>query len=252
MNLNKSDKSDKVSNDNIEAAAALGLKPPSEEPRIAEMTPMSFDEGYKTKILIVRHGESIGNATHTFLGHTNLDLSERGYRQAARTDELLADIKIDAVYTSDLIRAYNTALPHARRRGLTVIPQKELREMYAGEWENKKIEYILERYGDDFQLGWRAKFGVYAIPGGERPEDATERLYSAILKIAKENEGKTVLVGCHAAVIRLFFGRIRGIDPSELGQAFFYPTNASVNVVYFDGEKLIPGEYSHDAHLADI
>lgn len=233
------------------AEAALGLKKNTDK-KAADMTPMTFDERYKTKILLVRHGESIGNATRTFLGHIDLDLSERGYLQAARTDEFLADVKIDAVYTSTLIRAYNTALPHAKRRGIAIVPSPQLREMYAGDWENKKVEQIIEIWGDDFTEGWRGKFGVYTIPGGEEPTAATERFYCEVYKIAKENEGKTVLIGAHAAVIRLFFGKIRSIEPKDLADAFFYPTNASVSVVYFDGERLIPGEYSHDAHLSDI
>lgn len=234
------------------AEAALGLKKPVGEPLPADMTPVSFDERYKTKIIIVRHGESIGNAKRVFLGHTDRDLSERGYIQAARTDELLADVKIDAVYTSDLIRAYNTALPHAKRRGIEVIPSRELREMYAGEWENLNVDEIMERWEDGFVNGWRERFGVYTIPGGENPASVTDRLYNKIKEIAAENEGKTVLIGCHAAAIRLFWGKISGIEPEELAKAFPYPNNASVSVVYFDGERLIPGEYSHDAHLADI
>ena len=160
--------------------------------------------------------------------------------------------KIDKVYTSDLIRAYNTALPHAKRRGLDAVSQKELREMFAGEWENRKVEDIMDLYGDSFTVGWRENFGVYTIPGGESPDIAVNRFYNAVLKIAKYNEGKTVLIGSHAAVIRLFFGKIRNIAQKDLAAAFFYPTNASVSVVYFDGERLIPGEYSHDAHLSDI
>jgi broad specificity phosphatase PhoE len=242
-----------VTDEKINAAeAALGLKKAAGEHLTADMTPISFDERYKTKIIIVRHGESIGNATRVFLGHTDRDLSERGYLQAARTDEFLADVKIDAVYTSDLIRAYNTALPHAKRRNIEVIPSRELREMYAGDWENLKVDDIIERWEDGFIRGWREQFGVYTIPNGESPLSVADRLFGKISEIARENEGKTVLIGCHAAAIRLFWGKISGIPFENLANAFPYPNNASVSVVYFDGERLIPGEYSHDAHLSDI
>ena len=248
----KMQKNNDIAKENENAAeAALGLKKNTDK-KAADMTPMTFDERYKTKVLLVRHGESIGNATRTFLGHTDLDLSERGYLQAARTDEFLADVKIDAVYTSTLIRAYNTALFHAKRRGLEIIPSVQLREMYAGDWENKKVEQIIEIWGDDFTEGWTKRYGLYTIPNGEPPITVTERYFDEIMRIVKENEGKTVLIGCHAAAVRLLWGKITGTKLEKLADAYPYPNNASVSVVYFDGERLIPGEYSHDAHLSDI
>lgn len=75
---------------------------------------------FNTILLLVRHGESLGNARREFLGHTNKDLSELGYKQAEKTAEYLSKVKIDAVYSSDLIRAHNTALPHAKLRNLPV------------------------------------------------------------------------------------------------------------------------------------
>ena len=67
----------------------------------------------KTKIYFIRHGESLGNAARKILGHTDLDLSELGYRQAFATAEHLKDIHIDVIYSSDLMRAMHTAEPNA-------------------------------------------------------------------------------------------------------------------------------------------
>ena len=89
----------------------------------------------KTTLYLVRHGESIGNLQHRFLGHTNLDLSPRGYLQANATFEYMKGFQIDAVYSSSLMRAVNTVLPHAKHRGLEVIPMDALREVYIGIWE---------------------------------------------------------------------------------------------------------------------
>ena len=68
-----------------------------------------------TVFYLVMHGQSIGNALRTYLGHTNLDLSELGYEQAKITAEHLRNVPFDAIYSSDLLRAYHTALPTARR-----------------------------------------------------------------------------------------------------------------------------------------
>ena len=229
----------------------LGIKPMEKKP--PDMTPMTFDQRYKTKLLIVRHGESLGNATRTFLGHTDLDLSERGYAQAERTAEFLANEKIDKVYSSSLVRAYNTALPHAKLRGLCVVRSDQLRELYAGDWENMKVQDIIEKYGDLYTVEWRQRFGVCdKIPNAETVPQLAERIYKEILRIARDNEGCTVLIGTHAAAARAFFGKTMCIAQDELADILPFPDNASVSVVYFDGERLIPGEYSHSNHLTDI
>ena len=67
----------------------------------------------KTKIILVRHGQSQGNAIRVLLGHTDLDLTELGFRQAACTAEALRHERIDVIYSSDLKRAMSTARAHA-------------------------------------------------------------------------------------------------------------------------------------------
>ncbi len=223
-----------------------------EERPIADMSPLAFDERYATRILLIRHGQSLGNAVRRFLGHTDLDLSELGYVQAQRTADLLADVTVSAVYSSPLIRAMNTAAPHAKMRGLDVIPASELKEMHAGEWENLYVSEIIERFGDMYHGPWTKEFGVFTIPGGEPCDEVANRFYNKILDIARAHQGKTVIVAAHAAAIRCFWGKLTGTAPQDLATAFSFPQNASVSVVYFNGERLIAGEYSHDKHLLDI
>ena len=221
-------------------------------PLTPDMTPIKLDGGYKTTLLLVRHGESQGNAKREFLGHTDKDLSPRGYQQAERCAEFLSYQEIDAIYSSDLKRAYNTAVPHAKMRNMKIEARKELREIYAGNWEGMRVEDIIAVNSHEFIDGWRAEFGTFRIPGGESVPEVAERIHSEIKRIAEENVGKTVLVTFHAAAIRAFFGKILNIPTGELADALWFPANASVSVVYYDGEKLIPGEYSHADHLLDM
>ena len=210
---------------------------------------LELDKSYNTTILLVRHGESIGNAERRFLGHTDLDLSEYGYSQAECTANFLSDITIDEVYSSSLIRAYNTALPHAKLRSLTVKKSDMLREIYAGSWEGMLVPDIISEYGTVYSVDWRESFGTFTVPGGESVVALGERIFGEILKIARENEGKTVLIASHAAAIRSFWGKMCDISPEALNDAIPFPINASVSVVYYDGNKLIPGVYSYSKHL---
>ena len=205
--------------------------------------------GEATRIIVVRHGESLANAKRIYLGHIDWDLSERGHDQARATAEWLKDEQIDAVYSSDLIRAYNTALPHAELRGLPVITREGLRELYIGDWEGVAIERLESEWHEDFNHGWRENFGTFTPPGGESIPAARERMYNAVLEIGRENIGKTVLIATHAAAIRAMWGKISGIAPERMGQDSSFPTNASVTRILFDGERLLPIEYSNDEHL---
>ncbi len=204
----------------------------------------------QTKVIIIRHGQSIANAQGICLGHTDWDLTDEGRKQAKIAAEYLKDEKIDAIYSSDLIRAYNTALPHAQLRGMEIVCSKQLREIYLGAWECKSHEEMHRLYPEEFTVGWRQNFGICQVPGGESVPAAGERLYKEICRIAALHPNGTVLVASHAAAIRSFWGKVAGILPEELNDAVNYPLNASCTTVIFDGETLIPVAYS-DAHYFD-
>ena len=207
----------------------------------------------RTKIILIRHGQSIGNLAKRFLGHTDLDLSELGYIQANCTAEHLKKEKIDAIYSSDLIRAYNTALPHAKIRGLDIISSVNLRETYVGEWENMLVDDIIEKWGREFFVDqWVNNFGRHIFPGGESTEQGGKRFFEEILRICSENEGKTILITAHAAVIRVFWALISNVSLDDICSKIAFPTNASYSVCYYNNGIITPFEYSNDAHLNGV
>ena len=201
----------------------------------------------KTRIYLVRHGESVGNAKRALLGHTNLDLSELGVEQAKKCAKALSSLKLDAIYSSDLIRAYNTALPHAALRSMDVVPMQTLREIYMGDWEGA---FVADLEGTElYELEWRKKFGTFKAPGGERVTDLADRIHNAVLELGKRHLGQTILIATHAAAIRSFYAKISGFKPEEWNDALPFPTNASYSVVEYENGRLIPCEYSSDKHF---
>ncbi len=203
-----------------------------------------------TTIYLIRHGESIGNATRIYLGHTNLDLTALGYSQAEATAKKLSHVPFSAIYSSDLLRAMHTAEPHARLRGFDVIPSSKLREMHVGEWEGAKVEELL--LDERFTKGWREKFGTFTFPGGENVQDAASRVYEALSEIAAKHDGETVAVAMHAAVIRAFWCKVIGAPKNEWAQTVAFPTNASYSIVEYENGQFKPKEYSCDEHLANV
>jgi broad specificity phosphatase PhoE len=214
------------------------------------MIKSDFEVKMATEILIIRHGQSIGNLKEIYIGRIDWDLSEHGFLQAEETAKALSDIKIDSVYSSSLLRAKNTALPHARLRSLEVITRDDLMEIALGSWEGMEIKDLEKT--DEFLHGWRENFGTFTPPGGEKVSDAADRFYNAVLEVARENEGKTVLIAAHAAVIRAFWGKVSSIAPSDVASRVKFPLNASVSRVEYKDGKLIPISYSDVTHLEKL
>ncbi|MBR2043324.1 MAG: histidine phosphatase family protein [Clostridia bacterium] len=202
------------------------------------------------RLIFIRHGQSLGNKEHIYLGHTDLDLSEMGYEQAFLVGEFLKTRKIDKIYSSDLMRAYNTSLPLAKC--LALIPEKRegLREIFAGEWENKAYENLIESYPVSYGI-WQNDVGNAHPDGGESVAELQKRIINEVVAIANENDGKTVAIFTHATPIRSFFAFVRGLNTGEI-KNMPWATNASVSEAEFSHGEFREISYSVDAFLGKI
>ena len=204
------------------------------------------------KLIIIRHGESASNVKNIIAGHMNVPLTDLGLEQAEQTAAHLAPEQIDAVYSSDLKRAFDTALPNAERRGLPVVADPALREIQCGRWEGQSKEFLEANDTEAYAVGFRHHYFGFTMPGGESEADCRARILGALTRIARQNEGKTVLIVSHGAAIRSFFAAISGLENEEANKRIDYPSNASYSVAQFDGERFIAIEYSHDSHLTNV
>ncbi len=188
-----------------------------------------------TKMIFVRHGQSTGNLDKRFYGHFDGALTDMGREQARRAAEYLKNTHIDVAYASDLIRAFETGKIVAEPHGLDPIPDSELRELFAGEWENMKFEDLPVRFPEGIRV-WVTDIGNSHPDGGESVRDLAARISRAVWRIAKENEGKTVLIATHATPIRALACEWQGKDVVEM-QNIDWVKNASVSIVNYDTEK---------------
>lgn len=219
---------------------------------IDKTTSKTEEKGYTTKIYLIRHGESVGNLHRICLGHTDLDLTDLGLKQAEKTADALSDVDFAAIYSSDLIRAVHTAEPNAIKRGLKVNTSDNFRELYFGDWENASVLYLKERHHEEFMIGWRQNFGTFIAPNGESVVNMAERMAEGLKNIASAHVGKNILVASHAAAIRALWGKISGLEPHEWAEAYPFPTNASYSILECQNGVLKPVSYSNDEHLGDL
>ena len=94
------------------------------------------------RLVLWRHGQTTWNVEHRFQGQTDIPLDETGEAQAEYTARRLATLRPDVIFSSDLSRAQQTAAALSKLTGLTVIPDKELRERFGGDWEGLSDEEI--------------------------------------------------------------------------------------------------------------
>ena len=205
----------------------------------------------KTKIILIRHGQSIGNLERKFLGHTDLDITELGYQQADCVAEYLKNEIIDVIYSSDLQRAYHTVVPIAKKRNLEIIKNKELREIYAGDWENVYADDLCKDYEKDYGIVWKTDIGNARCTNGESVVELQKRVMTELIKIAKENQGRTVCIGTHATPIRTICAAINNISKDEI-KNIPWATNASVTRVEYENGKFKMISYGEDEFLGNI
>jgi phosphoserine phosphatase len=162
-----------------------------------------------TTILIARHGQSDWNQEKRWQGHADRPLTERGREQAQALADRLAHIELDAVYSSDLQRARDTAALVAESQGLEVQQLPELREVDVGSWSGLTRAEAEERFPEGF-MRWRD--GYPGWRDGETYEAMTDRVLGAIDRIAAEHEGRRVLVVSHGGPIRAIHAAALGLD----------------------------------------
>lgn len=154
-----------------------------------------------TRILMVRHGDTELNSALRYWGKSDVKLSARGLSQAERLRDRLTAENIDAIYSSDLVRAMVTAEIIASGHKLRIIPCSELREVNFGELEGLTFEEISEKYPAVAKL-WIARSPKLKYPGGESRKDFTTRVCSFLRRLKRHGANDSVLIVAHSGVLR--------------------------------------------------
>jgi probable phosphoglycerate mutase len=202
------------------------------------------------RLLLVRHGESEWNALGRLQGQADPPLSKLGRRQAAHVASRLVDEGVEAIVSSDLVRAADTAEALASGVGLEVVRREDLREVDLGSWTGASREQ-LQREVPDLWRRWRVE-GVEGWEEGEQYADAMVRVGGAVASIAAAHEGKTVVAVSHGGSIRLATCHLLGMPADQLGRIMSIG-NASITefLVEPDGTGRLV-RLNDNAHLAEV
>ena len=191
------------------------------------------------RLILVRHGQSVWNASNRFTGWTDVGLSEQGVEEAEDAGRQLSDIRIDIVHTSDLVRAQRTAEIIMRHNEASEdVPTNydwRLNERHYGALQGLNKTETAEQHGAEQVHIWRRSFDV-APPEGESLEMTAERTIPYFTEeiVPDLVSGKNVLVSAHGNSLRSIVMHIDGISPEDI-VSLEIPTGEPIHYSYEEG-----------------
>jgi broad specificity phosphatase PhoE len=190
-----------------------------------------------TIVYLARHGESDWNVERRWQGHTDRQLTDRGREQARELAARLADVRLEAVYASDLRRAWETAEAVASSQGLEVVRLPELREVDVGSWGGCTRDECAERFPEAFAR-WQA--GGSGWDDGESYEAMGDRVVAAVERVAADHPDGAILVVSHGGPIRAVHAHALGVDIATHRRTGPVEPNARLSAVNVEDGRISP------------
>jgi len=176
----------------------------------------------KSKLVLVRHGQSEWNAKNLFTGWKDPKLTDLGIQEAIKAGDLLEtrNLKFDLMFTSDLFRAQETGrliLEQMNHADIQVIKDQSLNERNYGDLAGLNKDEAREKWGEEQVHIWRRSFDV-PPPGGESLKNTAERVlpYFELEIMPKVKEGLNILVAAHGNSLRALVMELENISSEEI------------------------------------
>jgi probable phosphoglycerate mutase len=181
-----------------------------------------------TNVLLIRHGQSKGNAERRFGGHTATPLSARGHRQAELTARTLKSESLTAIYSSDLARAIETARPISNLTGLPIHGTDAFRERSVGVMEGLTFEAAAQQHPEQYAALLRRDF-EHVLTGGESYRQLLDRARQKLDDIIEQNRGGKIAVFSHTGTICILALHLMGaLDAPELKPVWISSGNCGI------------------------
>ena len=175
------------------------------------------------QIILLRHGETRWNREGRCQGSSDIELNELGRRQAGEVAARLSGLRIDAIYSSDLRRARETAETVGAPHHIVVTIDPDLRELDHGEMEGLTFVEVRDRFPGLIEQ-WRSRPAAVALPDGERLLDVDRRAWSALNRIVENHDdADTVVVVSHSFPLASVLCRISGTPLNDYRTFHFTP-----------------------------
>jgi len=204
-----------------------------------------------TEIILIRHGETAWNVEQRVQGHQDIPLNATGQRQAKTLAHALSNEPLDAIVTSDLQRAIQTAQALAIPRGMEIQRDPGLRERSFGAFEGLRHTEISRQYPEAYQA-WKARDLDARYPqglnGAETLREFSTRVMDSMIHIAKKERYRKIAIVTHGGVLDCVYRIAQQINFFKARD--FDILNASINRLLWDGNRFQVSQWSDTTHLA--
>ncbi|MDQ6918521.1 MAG: histidine phosphatase family protein [Candidatus Dormibacteraeota bacterium] len=214
--------------------------------RVTPPDPPESTRSQPLRLVFIRHGTSTWNDERRIQGQLDPPLSERGRDEARKVGARFRGTPVDALYSSDLLRARETAQAIGAQIGREPEYRPELREVALGEWEGLQRDEIVARYPEPWSR-WVDHPSWDIVPGGEGTDAFEGRVGAAIEGLIERHRSGRVLVVTHGGVIQVALLRVVG--RSSNGLFPFTIDNTSVTVLQGTPDRLVVGRVNDTCHL---
>ncbi len=182
-----------------------------------------------THVLLIRHGQSQGNAEGRFGGHTDTPLSPKGRGEARRTADTLASESFSAIICSDLARAIETASPLAKVAGLELQTAEAFRERSVGVMEGLTFEEAAAQHPEQYAALLRRDF-EHVLLGGESYRQTLDRASKKLDELVEQYKGGRIAIYTHTGTICILALHIMGaLDAPELKPVWIASRNCGIS-----------------------
>jgi probable phosphoglycerate mutase len=190
-----------------------------------------------TRLYLIRHGQSAGNAEGRFGGHGPTPLSDLGREQAEKTAKALAKEGIDVIYSSDLDRAVQTAEPLANLLGLPIHRSKAFRERHVGVLEGLTFDESKEQFPNDYFALINRNVN-HVITGGESYRHLLRRITSELRNILRNHNRERIAIYSHTGAICFLTLHLMGaIHRGTKSTPWLITSNCGINRFEFRGPR---------------
>jgi broad specificity phosphatase PhoE len=196
-----------------------------------------------TRMVLVRHGETIWHGENRYAGTSDVELTEHGREQARDLAEWAATAALDGVWASTLSRAEQTARACAAATPAQLVTDERLRELDFGDAEGLTRQEMGVRFPDAVEDFLRDPVRHH-LPGGEDPVRAARRFTSCLQEIAERHPTARVLVVAHSTVIRLALCSLIGVELSRYRRLFPALGNCALTEIQLEADDVALLEFN--------
>jgi len=200
------------------------------------------------QIILVRHGETEWNVKQVFRGRIDIELSEMGMKQAGLLAEYLRDIKVEAIYSSPLKRALQTAEVIARCHRLNIEIVPALIDFDFGRWQGLSRPEVKDKY-KELYAEWLENPLRVRMPDGEELDEVRKRALGAVESIISKHVGIAVLVS-HRVVNKVLICALLGLDNSHFWN--IKQDTCGITIFAYENGRFILAKHNDTSFLASL